>query len=67
VRWAVAANEKPEREGQFYTWHPRLGKTVMGYVQGSWGAQPPVYWLQSDQCPHQWPGGSFEGGGEVLT
>jgi hypothetical protein len=59
VRWAQAAFEKPEKDGQFYVWHQRMGKCVMGYVDGSWGGYPPVYWLQHDTCPHQEPSGSF--------
>lgn len=58
MRWAPVV-EKPEREGQYFVLHPRLGKCVMGYVDGSWGCQPPEWWLQADQCMHQAPDGSF--------
>lgn len=60
MRWAQASVEKPERDGQYHCWHERMGRVVMGYVSGSWGAQPPQYWLQGDQSPHQAPDGSFD-------
>jgi hypothetical protein len=60
MRWAQAAFEKPEKDGQFYVWHQRMGKCVMGYVDGSWGNNPPEWWLSSDQCGHQAPSGSFD-------
>jgi hypothetical protein len=65
MRWAVVSHEKPSKPGDYYVWHPRLGKCVMGYNDG-WGGQPPVYFLENDQCPHQAVDGSF-GGSEVLT
>ena len=60
MRWAQASIEKPDKPGQFYTWHPRLGKTVMGWDGIGWGAQQPDFWLQHDQNPHQGLDGSFE-------
>jgi hypothetical protein len=58
MRWAPVV-EKPDRDGQYFCLHPRMGKCVMGYVDGSWGNYPPEWWLQSDQCQHQAPDGSF--------
>ena len=59
MRWAQASIERPPKDGQWYVWHPRLGKCVMGYVDGSWGAQPPLFWLENDGSPHQGIDGSF--------
>lgn len=60
MRWTQVPQEKPERDGQYYVWHHRMGKVVMGYVGGSWGAEPPLFWLQNDGSPHQQPDGSFD-------
>lgn len=60
MRWAMIPQEKPAKPGQFYTWHRRLGKTVMGWDGISWGAQQPEYFLEGDGCPHQAPDGSFD-------
>lgn len=59
MRWAPVPHEKPPRDGQYHCWHPRMGRVVMGYVDGSWGAQPPAYWLANDGNPYQAPDGSF--------
>jgi hypothetical protein len=53
MRWAPAITEPPKTDGQFYAYHPRMGKCVMGFVGGSWGGQPPDWWLMDDQCAHQ--------------
>lgn len=58
MRWAPVV-EKPPKDGQYYAWSDRLGRVVMGYVNGSWGAQAPSWWLQNDGSPHQNPDGSF--------
>ena len=78
MRWAQASVEKPDKAGQYYVWHERYGRCVMGF-NGDWGPlQPesiggpctvvnrPLFWLQNDGSPHQAPDGSF-GGAEVLT
>jgi hypothetical protein len=62
--WKDAKRHDPERPGQFYVWHPRLGKVVMGWNQG-WGGQPPLWWLCDDQCGHQGLDGSFDGRVEI--
>jgi hypothetical protein len=60
MRWAPIV-ERPEVDGQYFCLHPRIGKCVMGYVAGSWGSQPPLWWLQADQCGiQQAVDGSFE-------
>ena len=59
MRWAPIV-EKPPRDGQYYVWSARLGKCVMGYREGSWGALEPVWWLQADQNPPQACDGSFD-------
>lgn len=68
MRWALLPHEQPKKDGQYFVWSRRYGKCVMGFVDGSWGAQPPICWLSDDQCAHQAPDGSFNNGGvEVLT
>lgn len=59
MRWAPIV-EAPERDGQYFCTHAKYGKCVMGFRDGSWGAYPPDFWLQADQCGHQAPNGVFE-------
>lgn len=59
MRWALWPHEKPPKDGQYHCWHRRMGRVVMGYRNGSWGAQEPDCWLENDSCPHQQPDGSF--------
>lgn len=70
MRWVCTKDENPDKAGQYWCWHHRYGKCVMGY-QGGWGPQradgsydAPTYFLKDDQCPHQQLDGSFNRGGE---